>query len=308
MTRKLLPLLLLLGCFGCSKEKNASKPNPIIVEPAATNDTFKMIGQVILKEYPGKDGNLVTEEEKTWFETVDGENLLIQIQQNALNQRLVDKPDYHLNLKAFQTTSKKYDRLLWEISNEGQTAMGVWEGKYFKTMDAGCCSEEHGYRLFDLKTGKMLLGYSGELAYTHELPWNYTAYQSNSATTFDAHSQKGLIGNVYCFNLPDDDEQTMLISYDIICETCMDNVTFEHTPEFEIKSKTLLEEEGFFRAFPLFKNGELLTQLDTAHHYLVLEYDAGLKILATAIDKGIVTKELLSTDQNLSKALKIKLR
>ena len=309
MTNKLI-LIGLLICFGCADKKEESKPDVGQSKTEIPNDTFKVSGQVILKEYLGKGGNLVTEEDKTYFETVDHEDFLIQINQKTLNHRLTDVPSYTLSLKGFKTTSKKYDRSIWEIKNEGQKAIGVWGvfKKYFKTVGTGCCSTEDGYHLFDLETGKYFLSHSGDLEYSHYPTWNYTGYQARNSTTFNSNSAKEIVGNLYYIEIDANSDKTILTNYDIYCENCLEDVRFEHTPEFEIKPKELLKDEGFFQQFNLFKDGQPVTQLDTADYYLVLEYDTKLRVLTPVVDKGLVLQEQLTTNSDLSRDLRIKSR
>jgi hypothetical protein len=309
MTDKLI-LIGLIICFGCADKKDVSRNDLGQSKTEISNDTFKVSGQLILKEYLGESGKLVTEEDKTYFETVDYKDFLIQIHQKTLNHRLTDKPDYKLNMKAFKSTTKKYDKLIWEINNEGQTAIGVWGvfKKYFKTVDTGCCSTEDGYRIFDLETGKEFLSYSGELEYSHYPTWNYTGYQAGNSTTFDSNSPKEIIGNVYYIEIDGNSDKTLLNKYDVYCANCLDDVRFEHTPKFEIKPKGLLKDEGFFQQFQLFKAGELVTQLDTAEFYFLMEYDIKLKVLTPVTDKGLILKGQVTTDIDLSKDLQIKSR
>lgn len=258
----------------------------------------------------GESGNLVTEEEETSFLPVYNDDLLIHINQRTLNHRLIDKPDYKLNLRAFKTTVKKYDKLIWEINSEGQTAAGLWGvfNKYFKTVDTGCCSTEDGYRLFDLKTGKPFVSHSGDLKYALYPKWNYTGYQARGCTTFDFSLPEGIIGNLYYIELDVHSDKTVLNAYDIYCEHFHDDVRFEHTPEFEIQSKNLIKDNGFFQRFSLFKAGDLVTQLDTADFYLVLSYDTDLNVLIPVIDTGFIEDEMFTTDSTLSKNLRIQQR
>ncbi len=309
MTDK-LTLIGLIFCFGCADKQEESKPDLGQPKVEIANDTFKISGQVILKEYLGEGGNLVTEENITYFEAVDHEDLLLQISQKTLNHRLTDVPGYHLSVKAFKTTSKKYNRLIWEIKNEGQKAVGVWGvfKKYFKTIDAGCCSTEDGYRLFDLQTGEYFLSHSRELVYSHYPTWNYTGYQAGNSTTFDLNSKKGIVGNLYYIEIDANTDKTVLNTYDVYCENCLEDVRFEHTPEIEIFPKEVLKDEGFFKRFDLFRDGEVITQLDTADYYLVLEYDTKLRVLTPVIDKGLILQGQLTTDRDLSRDLRIKSR
>jgi hypothetical protein len=309
MTNRLI-LIGLIICFGCSDKKDESKPDLGQSKTEMSKDTFKVSGQVILKEYLGESGKLVTEEDKIYFELVDHEDLLLQISQKTLNHHLTDVPGYHLNVKGFKTTSKKYDKLLWEIKNEGQKAVGVWGvfKKYFKTVDLGCCSTEDGYRLFDLETGKYFLSHSRDLEYSHYPTWNYTGYQAVNSTTFESNSTKGIIGNLYYIEIDDNREKTFLNNYDVFCENCLEDVRFEHTPDFEIKPKGQLIDEGFFQQFNLFKDGQPITKLDTAEYYLVLEYDIKLRVLTPVTEKGLILGEQLTTDSDLSKDLRIKNR
>lgn len=309
MTDKLI-LIGLIICFGCADKKEESNPDVGQSKTEILNDTFKVSGQVILKEYLGEGGNLVTEEEKTFFETVDHEDFLIQIKQRTLNPRLTDVPFYKLNLQAYKTTDKKYDKKLWEINNEGQAAVGIWGvfKKYYKTAEFGCCSTEDGYRLFDLETGKFFLSHSGDLEYSHFPTWNYTGYQAGNSTTFDLNSAKEIIGNLYYIEIDANSDKTVLNTYDIYCENCLEDVRFEHTPEFEIKPKGLLKDEGFFQQFNLFKDGQPITKLDTADYYLVLEYDTKLRVLTPVVEKGLILQGQVSTDSDLSKDLRFKNR
>jgi len=309
MTDKLI-LIGLIICFGCAGKKDESKPDLGQSRAEVPNDTFKVSGQVILKEYLEEGGKLVTEEDKIYFETVDHEDLLIQVNQKTLNHHLTDVPSYKLRLSGFKSTSKKYDKLIWEIKNEGQKAIGVWGTfkKYFKTVDTGCCSTEDGYRLYDLETGRYFLSHSGDLNYSHYPTWNYTGYQAGNSTTFDSNSAKETIGNLYYIEIDANSDKTILTNYDIHCESCLEDVRFEHTPEFEIKPKGLLKDEGFFQQFNLFKDGQPITQLDTADYYLVLEYDTRLRVLIPVIDKGLILQGQLTTDSDLSRDLRIKSR
>lgn len=163
MTDKLI-LIGLLICFGCANKKVESNQGLEEIKSAIPSDTFKLEGQVIFKEYLGEGGNLVTEEEKTYFEADDHEEILVQVKRKTLNPRLADIPFYKLNLRAHKTTAKKYDKIIWEINNEGQAPLGIWGDfkKFYKTTDYGCCSTENGYRLFDLQTGKYFLSHSGD--------------------------------------------------------------------------------------------------------------------------------------------------
>ncbi len=309
MTDKLI-LIGLIICFSCADKKEESKPDIGQSKAETPNDTFKIAGQVVLKEYVGEGGRLVTEEEKTIFETVDHEDILVQAKLRTINPRVVDKPDYKLNLKLFKTSLKKYDKLMWEINTEGQTPEGIWGvfKKFYKTSDTGCCSEEDGYRLYDLETGKEFLSFSGELKYTHYPTWNYTGYQAGAATTFDIKSLKEIIGNLYYIEIDANSDKTDLSRYDVLCNACLGDVRFEHTPEFEIKPKGLLKDEGFFHSYNLYQNGESLTQLDTADYYLTLKYDTRLVVLVPLVEKGLILSGQLSTDRELSKDLKIKSR
>lgn len=309
MTDKLI-LIGLIICVGCADKTEGAKSNIEQSKTEIPSDTFKVSGQVILKEYLGEGGKLVTEESKTYFETVDREDLLLQVSQRTLNHRLTDVPGYELDIKGFKTTSKKYDKLIWEIKNEGQKAVGVWGvfKKYFKTVDAGCCSTEDGYRLYDLETGKYFLSHSGDLDYYHYPTWNYIGYQAGNSTTFDSNSAKEIIGNLYYIEIDANSDKTIVTNYDIYCENCLEDVRFEHTPEFEIKPKGQLNDEGFFQQFNLFKDGQQVTQLDTADYYLVLEYDTKLRVLTPVIATGLILQGQLTTDSDLSTELRIKSR
>jgi hypothetical protein len=312
MHKKMTDKLILIGliiCFGCV-DKKESKSDLGQSKTEMPDDTFKVSGQVILKEYLGQGGNLVTEEDKTYFETVDHEDLLIHINQKTLNHRLTDVPSFKLSLSGFKSTSKKYDKLIWEINNEGQKAVGVWGvfKKYFKTIELGCCSTEDGYRLFDLETGKFFLSHSGDLMYSHYPTWNYTGYQAGNSTTFDTSSPKEIVGNLYYIEIDANTDKTVLSTYDVYCENCLEDVRFEHTPEIEIFPKEVLKDEGFFDRFNLFRDGEVITQLDTAEYYLVLEYDTKLRVLTPVIDKGLILQGQLTTDSDLSRDLRIKSR
>lgn len=310
MKSKLILIGLIIS-LGCSHKQEQSKPDLVQPESEMPKDTFRIAGNVILKEYLGAGGNLVTEEEKTYFETVDHQNILIKIKFKTINSRLVDKPDYKLNLKAYKTTSKKYDKLIWEINKEGQIPAGLYgiSSKYFKTVDAGCCDTEDGYRLYDIETGKEFLTFTGDLEYSHYPTGNYVGYQAGNSTTFQVNAAKEIIANLYYIQMHPNTDKIDLSTYDIYCESCgTDDARFEHTPVFEIKPKGLLKDEGFFKSFSLYKNGEIINQLDTADYYLTLKYDSKLIVLTPVTEKGFTLTGLLSTDADLSKGLQIKER
>ncbi len=130
MHKKMIDKLILIGriiCFGCTDKKGESEPGQEQSKKSEiSNYTFKIVGNVILKEYLGEEERIVTEEEKTYFETVDHEDILIQIKQRTLNHRLADKPDYRLNLRAYKTPAKKY------VISGGTTSIEV-PSKYYRS-------------------------------------------------------------------------------------------------------------------------------------------------------------------------------
>lgn len=302
-------LIGLVFSLGCADKKRESIQTTVEDKTVVASDTFKREGHIFFKEYFGEGGNLVTEEDKTYFEKDDHDEILVQVKLKTLNSRLVDVPDYKLNLTAYKSTAKKYDKTIWQINIEGQAPVGIWGDfkKYYKTADYGCCSTEDGYRLYDLQTGKYFLSHTGDLQYINYPTWNYTGYQARLSTTFDSKSSKAIIGNLYYIEIDANSDKTVVNTYDVYCENRVEDIRFLRTPKFEIKAKEHLKTEGFFQQFNLFKDGQQITQLDTAEYYLVLEYDTKLRVL-TPVDKELVPQNQLATDLELSKDLHIKRR
>ncbi len=102
------------------------------------------------------------------------------------------------------------------------------------------------------------------------------------------------------------DKRNDVTYYDVHIKNNLGDVRFEHTPEFSIKTRQLLAEEGFFRAFKLFQNGAMINQLDTADYYLTLKYSTNLFVLTPVTkDSELKVRETISTDRNLSHDLRI---
>ncbi len=67
-----------------------------------------------------------------------------------------------LTVDAFVSGKKKYDTTLWSITDYSDNGE-IW-GDFYKTTKYGCCGAEDFHRYFDLKTGKQVVSFSGEIA------------------------------------------------------------------------------------------------------------------------------------------------
>ncbi|EIJ43055.1 hypothetical protein BegalDRAFT_2195 [Beggiatoa alba B18LD] len=67
-----------------------------------------------------------------------------------------------VKVSAFTSDKGHYDHLLWSIEDEAEEGI-LWE-EFYKTIKYGCCAQETTYKLFDLKTGRLLTLFTGELA------------------------------------------------------------------------------------------------------------------------------------------------
>lgn len=305
MNKGPIAILLLIITVSCNSKKvdNAASKR-------LSQDTFRIEGKTYLKEYAVDSTIKITEEEKVDFEkgkTSDDHEILIQtILHVTKNSGWY--PQYQLNIKGFISINAKFDKLLWQIEKPKQEPDGI-SGRFYRTVEHGCCDAENGYTLYDLDNGKEVLTYSEII----RLPFNYDdiAYQSASTVNFKRETDSTIVGRIKHLHY----ENGKLTNYFVHSRAPVGHdgaatIVFtptEYTPHISVESKSSLLSSGFLKSFPMYQRGELIQKLDTANYYLVLKYyDEPNTVLLPVDQNGIKVNELISSSSVLSKFLQIK--
>lgn len=293
-------------CVCCTPEKKAEDSGSV----SNSSDTFRIEGKTYLKEYAIDSLTKITEEEKVNFEkgkTSNGQEILIKTTLHV-SKNSGWYPQYQLTIDAFISDNGKFNKLLWQIDKPKEEPDGIW-GKFYKTVEHGCCDAENGYTLYNLNDGQEVLTFS-EIT---KVPFNYDfiAYQSISTVNFKREADSTVVGKIKQLH----EEDRNITSYMVyarppVGQEAVAGIAMtptDYTPAISIESKSSLLTSGFFKSFPLYQKGERIQKLDTSNYYLVLKYYDEPNTVLLPIEKDqIKANELISSSKLLSECLLIK--
>lgn len=299
-------MIVLWMCVCCTPEKKGENSGSV----GYSSDTFRIEGKTYLKEYAIDSLTKITEEEKVNFEkgkTSNGQEILIKTTLHV-SKNSEWYPQYQLAIDAFISDNGKFNKLLWQINKPKEEPDGIW-GKFYKTVEHGCCDAENGYTLYNLNDGQEVLTFS-EIA---NVPFSYDfiAYQSISTVNFKREADSTVVGKIKQLHEKGGNLSNYIVyARPPVGQEAMAGVAMtptDYTPGISIESKSSLLTSGFFKSFPLYQRGERMQKLDTSNYYLVLKYYDEPNTVLLPIDKDqIKENELISSSKLLSEWIMIK--